>query len=364
VTVSFPEILPSRCVRHRFRYSECQRCVDACPHDALTLGEEGVALDEARCQDCRLCVSACQTAALAARPSAIELLRQAVKSSAFSVACAPSGMEADAVVPCLGALDAVALAYLAKRRIPTELRGSHHCGDCAHGKRGSAQLALNLEALEQLRAAAGALEPWGDVVLVDPAVEESLRLRPVDTGRRQLFRRFAGRAVGELARDETPAEPLPVPDRAIRASAPFVPDQRELLQIVGKLGDGAPFPMALHDAVPVLDLRFGAGCNACEACFRVCPTGALMVEEGFDRWALTFAIDRCVGCEVCLEVCQPGALSAAGVVDIAPHPVRRVLRSLSKQRCARCDRFFTSPEPRETCDICADDEDAFSAIFG
>jgi hypothetical protein len=52
------------------------------------------------------------------------------------------------------------------------------------------------------------------------------------------------------------------------------------------------------------------------------------------------------------------------MVDAAPGRTRIELHRLAKQRCARCDRFFISPEPRETCEVCTDDEDAFAAIFG
>jgi rubrerythrin len=37
---------------------------------------------------------------------------------------------------------------------------------------------------------------------------------------------------------------------------------------------------------------------------------------------------------------------------------------MAKQRCARCDRHFVSPAPQQSCPICRDDEDAFTAIFG
>lgn len=173
-----------------------------------------------------------------------------------------------------------------------------------------------------------------------------------------------GRAADVLAQAGDAVEAAPIPDRAIRAGAPLLTEQRELLQIVGKTADAAPFPVAVHEALPLMDLELAPGCTACEACFRVCPTGALLVEEDPSSWALTFDVNRCVACEVCLEVCQPAVLRPMDTVDAAPRPSRIELHSLSKQRCARCDRLFVSPGPRKMCDICADDDDAFAAIFG
>jgi ferredoxin len=365
VTLSIPEFHAARCVRYRFRYSECQRCHDACPHGAVGLSDEGVCVDPARCANCALCTSACRTGALVPdNLPRIELLKRAVKRKNFVFACTPSGAQGDAMVPCLGALDPTMLGYLAKRDIAVELRGSHHCAHCQHGDKGAAQLALNLEVLGALRQAA-APEAWaGTALATPPAPERQKRAEDFLAGRRQLFRRFIGQGIDELAHAAAATEATPVPAKAIRAGSYFLPEHRELLQIIGKTASGGPFQLTPHPALHLLDIRLAEGCSACEACFRVCPTGALQIEESNVAWALTFNPDRCVGCEVCLEVCQPRALLAAELVDASPADGRAVLHSLAKQRCARCDRFFVSPEPREHCDICADDEEAFSAIFG
>lgn len=371
MTVSIPEFHTDRCARYRYRYSECRRCADACPHDAVELLDVGIRLDSARCQNCALCTTACPTAALAAgNLPRLDLLRRAIKANRFSFACAPSGLAADAVVPCLGALDAAMLAYLAKRRIAVELHGSHRCAQCAHGARGEAQIAANIDAAEALEDGA-APEEWlaATFAEVEAGANGSKDFR---ASRRQLFRRLVGRGVDEVARAAAPPAEFPVEEKAIRAGPWFVPEMRELLQIVCKRKDagpgprsgGQPFQVVPHPALPLMDIRLKRGCTACEACFRACPTGAMQIREDNDGWNLVFLLDRCVGCGVCLEVCQPRVLYAAEAFDATPEREPAVLRQLAKQRCNRCDRFFVSPEPQETCPICADDQDAFSAIFG
>lgn len=364
----------NRCVRYRYRYSECTRCAQACPHDAITFDDEGARLDAARCQDCALCTAACPTAAWeseAYRP--IEQLRQAIRRPTWTIACAPSGEAADAVVPCLGSVQSAMLAYFAKRALPLTLRGAWHCGQCAHGANGAAQLAAHLDAVNTLRDSA---RVDGDREWVMPRLEVDAPERSLDrngarrpafnASRRRLFRRIVQRASTDLAEASAAAGDKPplLPSQGIRAGPYHVPEQRDLLQIVCTRGDEQPVSVPLHDMLPMMQLQLHSGCTLCEACFRVCPTGALQIDENPGDWALTFQTDRCVGCQVCLEVCQPRVLDARE--STATHPAATPIRLIerSKQRCARCDRHFVSTLPQSTCTICSDDEEAFTAIFG
>lgn len=372
-----PDFRANCCTRYRYRYSECRRCADACPHDAIVLSDEGAALMADKCRNCGLCISACHTHAWtspAFKP--IDLLREAIKKPAWRLACEPSGCSGDAVVPCLGAIDAVWLAYMAKRRIPVSLHGSGHCAECAHGKTGEAQLKLNLEALEKLLEAAtqggGDDVPapdWMMPVLAEdtrvPKVrEKNVEKNAVAASRRHLFRRIFSPSVDKPVAKTEAGETAKVPEKAIRAGAYTLSEQRELLQIVCKQKDDRPFPVTFHEGLPLMQLSLQSGCTLCEACFRVCPTGALQIVENPGDWTLTFQTDRCVACEVCLEVCQPRVLNAATSFDARPEQAPITLISRTKQRCSRCDRHFVSPTPEKTCAICSDDEDAFAAIFG
>lgn len=366
MAIAYPEFRNTRCTRFRYRYSECRRCADACPHEAIELSDEGAKIDTVRCRNCALCVSACHTGAWASEAfKPVDLLRQAIKQPAFSIACAPSGLSADAIVPCLGALGAAPIAYLGKRRIPLTLYGSAHCGQCEHGSKGTAQITSNLDAAGQLRAAAQ--EPdkhWLESILAEVAPRTAQPSgKSMAAGRRQLFRRLIGRGVDAVAAPQRDVN-FPAPDKAIRAGAYAGTEERELLQIVCSRKDGQSARIEWHEVLPLMELTLHAGCTNCEACFRACPTGALQIVENPGDWALTFQIDRCVACEVCLEVCQPRVLDAEPSFDARPERPATVLHSLVKQRCARCDRFFVSPEPRETCPVCSDDEDAFAQIFG
>lgn len=376
MSLATPSLRSSQCTRYRYRYSACQRCSDACPHEAIALNDEGAEVDTNKCQNCALCISACPTGAWSSSNFKIlDLLRQAIKQPTWSIACSPSGASADAIVPCLGAVDGVTLAYLAKRGIPATLHGQWHCGDCAHGKTGAAQLTLSLDAVDVLHQSAldGATDPetikWAmpQFAPSPKALSRGQDEKPAAKfapARRQLFRRLIGRGIDEIILAAPQAEYQPAPEKAIRPGPYAITERRELLQIVTQQKNGQTFPVRLHDALPLMQLTLQPGCTVCEACFRVCPTGALQIEENPDVWALQFHIDRCVACQACLEVCQPRVLDAEASFDARPEQPPRVLMSLNKQRCSRCDRHFVSAVPEKTCPVCRDDEDAFAALFG
>lgn len=362
--LTLPEFRATRCVRYRYRYSECSRCREACPHEAVTLSEDGAAIDPAHCQNCALCVAACPTEAwVAENLPRIELLKQATGRSAFSFACAPSQAVGDARVPCLGAVDAPMLAYLASRDVSVELKGDWHCGDCPHGEKGAAMLDFAREGLERMRAGMGG-ENWPPVVLAEPGETGKEAVAQVNASRRQLFRRFAGRAVAEVSRLDAPLQQAPVPIKAVRVAAPFSTVRRELVQAIWpREGEGAlPFDAAL----PFAEVKLNPGCTACEACARVCPTGALAIRESQVRWELAFQFNRCVGCGVCLEACQPGVLDFAESVPLSGGRSKEgvVLRALDKRRCTRCDRFFITSGTETLCPVCNGDDQDFASIFG
>jgi len=359
-----PEYRASRCTRYRYRYSACSRCADACPHEALELTDEGVRISASACQNCALCAAACPTEALLAdNLPRIEVLKRVVKQPEVRFACAPSELQGDEIVPCLGGLDAAMLAYLASRGVAVTLAGTQHCAECPHGARGEGRLGLHLEAVEALRRVVGN-DKWAEIGVPDEG-ETELGKAGHNPSRRHLFRRFVGRGADQLTRPVSAAEVQPVPLKAIRFAAPFSTAGRELLQILFNTPQELPTPLPGHAALLAAQVAIRPGCTACEACARACSTGAMQIRESGTAWSLGFEFTRCVGCGVCVEICQPHVLHFRDKMENlakASEPV--TLHALGKQRCTRCDRFFISPAPVEICPICEGDDADFASLFG
>lgn len=367
---SAPTFHASRCVRYRYQYSNCRRCADACPHEAVALTDQGVVIDDARCERCALCASSCRTEALMSDNLPWgDLVRQALKRGRFVFACTPSGEEGDAVVPCLGALNAGMLTYLAARGVGVGLKGSGHCGRCHHAPQGHDRLSLNLDGVEMLRRAAGDAR-WGKVTLAETSESERKWAdEPYMASRRQIFRRAISEGVTRFIRPvlNEPADPAPA--TSIRAAAPFAAVQREMLRVIGSEGMHPDTVLSLHPALPLARADVSAGCTACEACARVCPTGALWVSEAGNSWTLEFQFSRCVACDVCVETCQPRVLKLADADRLAFEMTdSEPLYRFSKERCFQCDRHFIADDTAggnaRVCKVCGDDDRDFASLFG
>ena len=61
----------------------------------------------------------------------------------------------------------------------------------------------------------------------------------------------------------------------------------------------------LQPFVPAIDESL---CEGCDACARLCPTGALTICKEDGRLAYRIDASACSGCGLCLDVCEAGAV--------------------------------------------------------
>ncbi len=358
-----PRFHAERCVRFRYSYSECSRCADACPHEAIRLFDAGAEVLADMCRHCGLCAVTCQTEALEqSGVSAGHLLKMAGASKRMTIACAPSELAATVVVPCLGALHPVVLAELSRQDIALELAGAEHCAECAHAGKGADMIRSNLAAHEILSCAGEPAMPFAAISLRSAESEASGEHEKLDVSRRSLFHRIVGHGMDVVSGK---FEAAPAPLKAIRAAAPFLPERKAILNNLYATGGEEAITVERHDALPAEDWQVARGCTYCEACVRVCPTGALQLLESNTAWRLAVLNDRCVACDVCAEVCHPKVLRQMSAEEVIINKQKgRLLAAVAKQRCTRCDRVFVGESGSGICAVCSGDDDDFASIFG
>jgi ferredoxin len=344
-----------RCLHVADRFQECENCRAVCPADAFT-GEKIPDFVPEKCVQCLACLPVCPAGALVAKDEVPDLLRfvRHLSSQRIELVCrhnpdvgrgTPGVEAAISVRGCLAGLGLGALLLLAAEGVSAVVLRNDACADCQWS-------GLGKQVAKQVAQAQLFLGIWHqeDVVSLSGPAGETWWERPVysagspPVSRRDLFRLRKPTPVNEGDND--------IAD----GNQPF----RERLRLVRACQKlGPPAANKTGDRLPGLGFAtvsfVSPTCNACGACARACPTGALKLDIDDHAYALTFDSRACVGCAVCAHVCP------LSIVDLnheppfesifgEPDPV--VLQSGPVARCRRCRARFPAGGGEDYCAVC------------
>ena len=368
------------CLPLRSRYSDCNRCVEACPVGALHRDAGRFALD-ASCVGCGRCAAVCPMGALAVPGFSVDTVA-APRAEALAVDCRrvpAADSPAGAVrVPCLGGLSVsrlLALTLSAENR-GLALLDRGWCARCAAGG-GAAHPAQ--DALSQARVllrAVGVADADLPELASRPLSPEAAA--PAIPGPEEEGRLSRRTFLGQLARQATTAvsealadapEPLsacavPAPQRGrqghaqagrttpqgagLRAPQPSL-ERARLLAVLDRLAarNGREPPAALFPAVEMT-----SACRDHELCARLCPTGALHVYATEGARGVGFEPARCIACGACERLCPERAIRF--------HPQGRggrpedaaALTRHARRLCAECGVEFSAAGEATLCGAC------------
>ncbi len=332
------------CLTVRWPAGRCAACAEACPVEAIAVGERSVAIDPRRCDGCGACSAACPTAALATPID--DLLRPATLILECARVPERHRVAAATVVPCLGALGTDHLVARAEIAAGTTLvvdRG--WCADCRRG--GTAEpwsgaveaLTALLGVLGQSRGHAFEVAtrplPRGEALPARTDVEEKER-----PSRRALFTRLIRPA----------PTPIVAEGRALRPARLATARLSDRAERLHRLAGGAELPARLFPSVTVAETCCG---NA--TCARVCPTGALESRHTSEVDRLDLDPTLCIGCGACAAACPTGSVAVTaegeGAID-----GRIELRRRPLTVCVRCDATFVPEGSEAVCGACRKDE--------
>ena len=313
----------------------CGRCISTCPFSAIRAVGVKVTVDRDRCESCGLCVTACPTNAIglpgsalsqyeaematllsADQPSLLLTCRRSASTVAGGNGRAPlSAGWLPVTVPCLGMVTpGWILQALARGASTVALLG---CGERCRSDRAT----ISRERVDFVRELLGLLgesAPSQRVLWMDP----DSALTRAD-------------AFPSRTRDRTD-------DRALSLLEPAA-TTAGAVELAERYG-ARPDVSLPHAGSPLGMVRLREEtCTACGACPAVCPTEALLYEEGPQGEAIiSFEAARCVSCGNCARVCPESAsdtLSVSPRIDLAALAHGRVaLKRAASARCRKCGR--------------------------
>lgn len=138
-----------------------------------------------------------------------------------------------------------------------------------------------------------------------------------------------------------------------------LPDKRKILFTTLKHA-GVP---DTFEVLPEEDISFTSqkfvdeSCTNCQICYRICPTGALSTDGKFSL--IHFDAMLCVKCHLCHDVCEPDSIKLQSGFEIKEffEPTQRTLATFNIKRCNECGNNFTYTGGEQTCPRCLVEEE-------
>ncbi len=321
-----------RCAKVRNRNVTCLKCAEACTSGCISLVDDELVIDAAKCVGCGTCATVCPTCALEARnptdAQLVALCDAAREGDAVSVACAQvpdealAGEAGVARVVCLGRVEESLLVELAARGVS---RVSLLCADCEACPQRTGRATADLVA----QTTCLLLDAWGAHMDVDVRTVAAPQPHALPCVNAQ-----GGNAVSQGSNDDmdfgTPDDSSTETGSSLKslpneAESPhrnaaflhvmrdgtlphFVPDRRERL-LASLVQLGKPQQESLSCRLWGSVVIDATKCVSCRMCATFCPTGAIVKFDGpDDAIGVNHYPESCVKCASCCDICPEGAI--------------------------------------------------------
>ena len=321
------ELSPSFCLEHRYLPFKCGKCQEVCPTKAIFKDGEKITIKKEECVNCGFCKAVCPTGAITL--SGVTPLKEVAESSSEThLGCTLNPNNTGKInLPCYGFLDAGEIAILtaAEKKLNFYLE---QCSTCQYQK-GMELFLIHLKEAE---------EKLGSITGITVHQEG----RPSrEFSRREFFSFLTGKlkttAATFLLKEE--ADPNDIFAKRVPLKHRYFLKAVELLQ--GKINGDLEIEESLK--------AFG-NCNGCGVCERLCPTGALSLNEG----ELIFKTHLCLNCGLCVESCPQKILKYDGKITENDVYLKKeqVLTKVLTKTCAKCGKIFTPVNDEQLCLNC------------
>lgn len=319
-----------RCAHARSGIEACNRCLEACPADAIIIDGDGIKVIPYLCHGAGICATACPSGAiryvypdtcdqLDSLRSALKAYREAggeqpvllfydalqdegildAKIKDFPGNIIPWGLE---VMGCVGLdtwLAALAYGIAEVRLLQTETTAK--------------------SVVETLNAQIG----YAHQLLAGLGLAPAIRLVTAE----DCLNTTSSQAV------DKPAQFAGMNDkrRIIRLALEHLAQQGSVTEPCIPLAAGAPFGEVIVDQET---------CTLCMACVSQCPPHAL--QAGTDKPELRFIEDHCIQCGLCQKSCPEKSISLAPryIYDSEQRCQSRLLKQDAAFECVRCGKPF------------------------
>jgi ferredoxin len=351
------------CVRSLSVESECNKCELVCPTTAIAIGESNLpAINFSECVTCGACTAICPSEALTLDEfDATNFFFDFVEDKDNLLSCRKN-------IPCISALSVehiISLAVL-KKEIVFDMG---YCDSCDIAHTCHTQILKNYEEATYLLEA---MENEAVIKLENVCYENEAK----DSNRRDFLNAANLQTVAKVkksfedevqkASDELTEHTLEKTDIALLRRK-TIPNRRKIFFTAIKRVD-TPSQFHIVDATEVSftsqKLMDAEACTACQMCYRVCPTGALVSDTKNSK--IDFDPFLCIKCHICHDVCEPNAITLASSYNVKEffEPKVQSLMSFNVRRCDECDMVFSTNSSDRMCYRCKCEDEEARELWG
>lgn len=346
----------SSCVRASSKFSQCVKCVEACP-ESITLVDNLPSFANNSGVEAAACVGVCPTEAFSLSDfSTTEFFFHFLDSKVRLISPKLN-------IPCISVLSVehlISLALASKEEITLDLSSYD-------------EESILFEQIEaRIEEANFVLSSFSDKQLSTNLDAPVIREKEDDENEVSSRRSFLGNASlkgvikHKMTFDEAVmADELKTFDLDSSVIAKIreknVPDKRKILFTTLKQANiPDAFEVLPEEEVTFTSQKFvDESCTNCQICYRICPTGALSSNGKFSL--IHFDSMLCVKCRLCHDVCEPNAIQLQSGFEIKEffEPTQKTLATFNIKRCNECGNNFTYTGGEQECPRClAEEEEA------
>ena len=359
------------CVRATSKFSECTKCVDACP-ESIQMADNIPSFRLATGVEAAACLGACPTEAFSLSEfSVTEFFFTFLESKVRLISSKIN-------VPCISVLSIehlISLALASETAITIDLNGY---------KEGSHLLELIEDRIEEANFV---LSSFGDKALrtnLDASDRHTKKgenkseentfddKNEKETPSRRDFLTTATSVKGVVAHKQAfdeavDSEEFQTFDIDVSVIKKIkdkqLPDKRKILfTTLKRVKTPESFEVLDQEDISFVSQKYiDESCTNCQICYRICPTGALSSNGKFSM--INFDAMLCVKCHLCHDACEPNSIHLQSGFEIKEffEPTQRTLANFTIKRCNECGNNFTYTGGEQTCPRClVEEEEAMS----
>lgn len=338
-----------KCVNTLSKLSNCNKCIESCPTNAIFKTDENndiPSFSQSDCIECGACLSSCPTEALnISKFSPLEYIFKKLEDKEKVL------LDCKTDIPCIASLSVEHLISLVLLKDENIIVNFGHCMNCEIFQSVGHQIDSQIQDANFFLES---LHIENRVILQNISQNSFIEKQP-DLKRRAVFN------ASIFKRDMSDFTNIDI----AKAKDKFLPDRRKLFLMAIKRVENINNYHILHsdDLSFISQKTVSETCTNCQICYRICPSQALSTD--YKNSFIDFNSTLCLKCNLCHDVCETSSIQIREDFSLKSFLNKNSSRLIefNISKCYECNSYFTKTTT-DICKRCEIEEDEAKELWG